>query len=743
MADSGAGVSGPMSTGPSPQDDQQQAVKGMMQLNDLMYNLQPDLSVVVNRTHKTQFPQTQDYLHNQTTVFIVNSGSDFVDPARSFMALDIIVPDFSMSNPYTVNSPTWVALESLNYQNIFRNFYFGPNGSILNLIDSVVVSSRSGDELSRVNDYAQLMNMQLPLIFGQDWMQSIGSNLGMGSYLGSKNEWADTPNEQRTQRFCIPLYLLSPFFNYGRLMPSAIMSGLRIEIRWKPLDQACQMFYTGAPKYLPTLGEYTCVTPTNQPQTEFASFLCPNAAIGTNPPYPICMQPPPFVFDIDSRWSFTVATDAIGFASGMGVLTAKTSVAAGGAMIALGEMKYTEAMVGAGSPLIDTYVLQPGMTIILPFDDVLDRVIAIGAEGEQKEKKRWIGGGMPRFTITDISNPNTLAVTSNCQVTFTDLVCDGVFGQVGNPAAGGYAGIRPGPLIALQKEPAVYEARPGAPIFSGMMTLPADAVVDYTIKRPQLSLCSVQLTDAIQRVLNEVSSVNGLEIVYADWDRTSQPFVSIGDSNPLYMEIRKSASRALSVCARVVETSPNPHLYDSYASCRYSFWNDYQLQLGSLYYPQQRVEDSNADAEIRHDNVLALAYNHFLESGDRYHPKAPPTACSLRGPVDKLRSLEYHPIGQNGEHGTSDYLAPRSTFGKWGSYVNGATTIAATLERSSAFDLSGVPTNNSRTLAVRGNVGFALPDNAQLRANFRAQNVAFLKYVRCARAFLLNIEVEQ
>jgi len=70
MTDSGAGSSGPMSMGASPGSDQQDAVKGMMALNDLTYQLNPDLSVVVNRTHKIQFPQTQDYTNNQTTIFI-------------------------------------------------------------------------------------------------------------------------------------------------------------------------------------------------------------------------------------------------------------------------------------------------------------------------------------------------------------------------------------------------------------------------------------------------------------------------------------------------------------------------------------------------------------------------------------------------------------------------------------------------------------------------------------------------
>jgi hypothetical protein len=719
-----------MSMGASPGSDQQDAVKGMMALNDLTYQLNPDLSVVVNRTHKIQFPQTQDYTNNQTTIFIVNSGSDYVDPARSWLSLDVVVPSFvGVPNPKAAGSTAANAVEALPLHNIYMNHYFGPNGSILNLIDSVLVSSRSGDELSRVTNYAQMANMHLPVYFGQDWMDSIGSNLGMSSYIGATNPNADTPNEQGVQRFTIPLYLLSPFFNYGRLMPSAIMSGLRIEIRWKPLDQACQQFFTGAPKFLPTLSEKRVVPQDNQALTEFARFICPNLGVigGLNAVYPAIAQPANGTITLASTWTYvpSAAYDSFGGPSG-GVLFAKN----GADLIEVADYVYTEAMVGADSPLLGTRIFVPGQTILLPFDPVF-----FNAEGKDAPREVFgaLSGPMARFTITEVSG-SVMGVISN-SIQFTERVTDGIFGAPN--------GFPCGPILVSQIEAAKYEAQPGASIYSSLLTLPDAAVTEYTIKRPHLMLCSVQLTDAIQRVLNEFSSVNGLEIVYSDYDMTTQPFTSFGESNPVYLEIRKSASRALSVMARVVESSPKPYKYDSFASCQYSFWNDYQFQLGSLYFPNQKIEDNNSDADIRRDNVKCLAYNLLLDTANRYAPKAAPTAISLRGKLGDVRSVQYHPVGQHGEHGPSTYLAPRSRFGKWGSYVNGGTTIGTTLERSSAFDLSGVPTNNSRTLAVRGNVGFALPNDATLRANFRATLCAVLQYVRVARVFLLNVEVEQ
>ena len=721
--------------GASPGSDQQDAVKGMMALNDLTYQLNPDLSVVVNRTHKIQFPQTQDYTNNQTTIFIVNSGSDYVDPARSWLSLDVVVPSFlGVPNPKPAGHEAQPFLDSLPLHNIYMNHYFGANGSILNLIDSVLVSSRSGDELSRVSNYAQMANMHLPVYFGQDWMDSIGSNLGMSSHIGAPNPNADTPNEQGVQRFTIPLYLLSPFFNYGRLMPSAIMSGLRIEIRWKPLDQACQQFFTGAPKFLPCVTENRADPMYNEPRTEFARFLCPNQGVGLTAVYPAIAQPSPPTILLNAQWTFTNQA-APGTFAGLngGTLVAFTS---GGAGINLGNLVYTEAMVGLDSPLIGTRIFVPGMTLALPMDAYSNADYELKFDDARLDKYRAVLGHTLRFRIVESTSIALAVVASSYCPDFDHVPCNG---KLGNSVLG----FECGPILMAQPEPAKYEPRPGASIYSSTLNLPDTAVTEYTIKRPHLMLCSVQLTDAIQRVLNEFSSVNGLEIVYSDYDMTTQPFTSFGESNPVYLEIRKSASRALSVMARVVESSPKPYKYDSFASCQYSFWNDYQFQLGSLYFPNQKIEDNNADADIRRDNVKCLAYNLLLDTANRYAPKAAPTAISLRGRLSDVRDRQYHPVGQNGEHGTSDYLAPKSRFGKWGSYVNGGTTIGTTLERSSAFDLSGVPTNNSRTLAVRGNVGFALPNDATLRANFRAMLVAVLQYVRVARVFLLNVEVEQ
>jgi len=312
------------------------------------------------------------------------------------------------------------------------------------------------------------------------------------------------------------------------------------------------------------------------------------------------------------------------------------------------------------------------------------------------------------------------------------------------PGALDTAGNRIGAWRLSQRRPLPFQRAFNAGILHNKSLSTRIPITEYTIRNPTIAMCSVQLTDAIQRTLNEFSSVNGLEIVYADYDRTSTPLSGLSTS--VYTEVRKSASRALAAFARVTRNTSPAYEYDSFASAAGTYWDHYQWQLGSLYFPQQRVEDMNSDNGLKHDAVLALMYNYTQDAFDRYHPKAAPTMATLRGTGIAFNFLNLHPLEVHAEHGPSTYLAPKGTgvnvgFGKWGSFVNGATTVATTLERSSLFDLSGIPINNSRVLALRGQVDMSIPTTAD--ASYQALLYVFLKYVRLARVFLVNCEVEQ
>lgn len=760
MADSGPGIAGPLSGDPAAASSDGRM--GMLALNDLVYKLNPDLSVAVNRTHKVMFPQTQEYSNDQTTMFIINSGADYVDPANSSLFFQIELEPQKLTRPTGRTPAATVSLNDtdFDFDSPVMNFYFGPHGSILNLIDQVNISSRSGEELSRITNYGQLMNVYLPMTFGQDWKGTIGSNMAMGSYIGahktSNPSRASDKNEQRRRAFQIPLYLLSPFFNYSRLLPSMIMSGLKIEIRWKPLDVATQQFWTGAPKYLSASQETAASPLYNDAKTEFATFLSPNDLLPANPKFPLCIHEDStgnaYPFPMSTVWSYqTQVVGGYDLDKEIGVIFAQRT--AGGGAILFDEIVYTESMVGASSPLLGQNIFRAGTILALPMDSTKidndaedlpeddgkadgERAIELARRARTAAAFAGSPGNIPiwwKYAVIDCFHGGLIVQPLSSTTEFSLLETDGTLGPE--------TGAKCGAVLLYSPAPMVYQSKPGEYIYSGIAKLPSTPVTKYTIKNISISLACTTLTDAIQRALNEFSAVNGLEIVYSDFSCTTSPFVTFGESNPVYLELRQSASRALMAFARVIETSPNPHMYDSFASCQYSWWNKYQVQLGSLYFPQQSVEDGNADPELRRDNVAVQAYTYALDAFNRLHPKAAPTMMSLRGDESNVRLPNYHPVGSTAQHEEDAYLMPPSLFGKWGSYVNGAYTVATTLERSSAFDLSGVPTNNSRVLALRGDVGFNVP--LDKLANFRAAIFACLKYVRLARVFLLNTEVEQ
>jgi hypothetical protein len=652
----------------SGKDESAASRMGLIEINDLVYKLEADLSVAINRTHKYGFFQNNTYNNTQTSIAIFNSGADYIDPRRSFLSFTVTIP--TTPSPSDNTNPLYYA---------FISGYLGAYGSVLNFIDSVIVLTRSGDEVSRIMDFAQLMYTVIPWTFGKDWERTVGQELGLGSYIGGNNtnrndstQVGVSVNHRRT--FHIPLYLLSPFFSYGRLLPSMIMSGLRVEIKWKTLETAMQQFWENTPLERPIFNSSLVPFLKDQFQTVGEAYLMggtPNVLIGTGGLDPTITS--------GTLYAFNAATNIFsieaGHASWLGNFPNETQG---------GEFGARPAWI-------------PGIDIV----HIL------------------VGGNDIPFEVQAIVSATQLLVTGNG------------FGTIA-PTAVAQPGVWrtsrfPGPNSAQRDF--------GAPFYRGQVSTPSSYLSGYTISEPTFALCSIQLTDAVQRHLNEYSATNGLEIVFADWDRTSAPLS--GSIVPVYQEVRKSASRALQVFATVVDASAQPYRRNSFASVPNSNWNHYQWQLGSLYFPFQRVEPKSSTVPTElYDTMLTLTYAYSLDAWDRFHPKAAPTMMTLRGDDMAWNAIGVYPIPVYKETIPDSYLVPASDFGKNGSYANGNQSLSTTLERSTMFDLSGIPINNSRVLALRGE--FAFPSGLTTGTLY-----IYLKYVRLVRVFLINAEVEQ
>lgn len=277
-----------------------------------------------------------------------------------------------------------------------------------------------------------------------------------------------------------------------------------------------------------------------------------------------------------------------------------------------------------------------------------------------------------------------------------------------------------------------------------------DNITAYTITNPYISTFAHQLSDGVQRDLNELSATNGLEIVYCDWEATEQSY-GTATNTTVQLEVRKAASRALQAIAITRLTGDinniEQHSYDS-KEFDHRRW---QWQLGSLYFPQQPVVAGTAglDSNRQTKNALAESYKHTLISYGTYgkdHTKHSAVPFrSHRSYLDKLTNATGDEWVRNNDINAADTpweaadLATigfrTSLAGSHGTYSHMHSSIGVTLERTDLFNLSGVPINNARVLSFRTEY----ESNA---AEARTLTI-FLKYVRLARCFLNNVEVEQ
>lgn len=298
-------------------------------------------------------------------------------------------------------------------------------------------------------------------------------------------------------------------------------------------------------------------------------------------------------------------------------------------------------------------------------------------------------------------------------------------------------------------EGSVINTSPGtATLFSGSRIM-APAVIKncrYEISNPKIIAQTCQLTDAAQRSLNEVSASNGLEIVYYEWEHTQGPPDNHTD---IHLEVRRAVSRAMKAFATIrdynlvgAQTDLNVACTTN-SMCTETYRTDsFYWQLGSLYFPHQRITgDSNAGVNKAQQQTVYNAYIEALDCFGRFAPKGNYSRVGLNDflgigsgdgkssrPVQT--SMGWEKVGSNAlVHPYVHELQP---------YHNGLGVLGVTLERSSLFQLSGVPINNSRVLVLHAHFDRLQNDDI---TRTRVVDI-FLKYVKIARVFMNMIETE-
>jgi len=270
-------------------------------------------------------------------------------------------------------------------------------------------------------------------------------------------------------------------------------------------------------------------------------------------------------------------------------------------------------------------------------------------------------------------------------------------------------------------------------------SLPHIPIKSYTVEDIYFQMKSVQLTDSIQRILNEHSAVNGLEIVYSDFANTQ--VVTDASTGTVFAEVRHAASRALRafMISRFQDTV-DTQTCDSFASSYHKF-NSWHWRLGALYFPHQPIKSTDAyfnntqtylysaDAcgKVAGGSRCSIGYNDWLT----YHEKAIAIGVPFGAFVPLVNPNDATDIGST--------LIRADNF-------TGKQMHAVSLERSTLFNLSGIPINNSRVLSFHGTFDSdTAPSVAGSKTKDKRAMVhdIYLQYVRLARVFLNNVEVEQ
>jgi len=131
-------------------------VESLLAVNALQFTLPPQLGIATSRKHVVMFPQQATYTGASTIIIDSQTGSTYVDPFNSYFVFKVkLTGNVSMS---------W------------------GSGSVANLIDRIIVRSRSGKELSRVESFPLWAKYSQLYSKGRDWCQTIGRSQGYANY---------------------------------------------------------------------------------------------------------------------------------------------------------------------------------------------------------------------------------------------------------------------------------------------------------------------------------------------------------------------------------------------------------------------------------------------------------------------------------------------------------------------------------------------------------------------------------
>jgi hypothetical protein len=216
----------------------------LLKWNDLVYTKMTNLSVISQKNLQRFNSQSLNYDNTSSSIdFIYQSGDNLVGPG-SCIQFDLTV---------TATGAT--------------NFSFG-TGSSVNIIRDAILMSRQGDEVDRCNNL-NVYETTKSLFREKTWFDTTGSLMGYesGSFpLGTKHF------------FQIPLENILPVFATGRMIPSQLMSGSRLQLNLEKSIKRLFSFDTEATDISWKIDNARMVLSLSRPNDKTQSLLDRNSA---------------------------------------------------------------------------------------------------------------------------------------------------------------------------------------------------------------------------------------------------------------------------------------------------------------------------------------------------------------------------------------------------------------------------------------------------------------------------------
>ena len=184
--------------------------------NNLSYKLPEPMSVLNERLLKRNYFLQRSYQTTQTASCHVQTGSNFIDAKNSALVIRVK----AKGNV----GETWAAT-------------FGENGSILNILDEMRITSRNGTVLTQTRRLNLFNAIRHHYEKNKEWLETIGTLMGY-QRLGS--DFTNLVEGSDEYEFHLPLPMLHPFWdseNGSQLIPSQLLSGARIDFNFAPASQ--------------------------------------------------------------------------------------------------------------------------------------------------------------------------------------------------------------------------------------------------------------------------------------------------------------------------------------------------------------------------------------------------------------------------------------------------------------------------------------------------------------------------